>query len=210
MYVGEIIFKIKKRGLIIVIVGLVLVGVSLTVASSAIPSNVTGPGDLSMVAMFDGMFDEVTDELQIMPGESAYVSYSTTSYGSPLLWGIQIIEYNSGDMLSVTISNIFEDSYSEYVQSEPILFEMINVVESDTLNFEIKNIGKNTIHVIVMFSEDPENSDALSNPDSPLMNMILPLLISGFLLVLGIIISIIGTIIILIDLKNNLDNKRNY
>ena len=175
-----------------------------------VPSNVTGPGDLSMVAMFDGMFDEVTDELQIVPGESAYVSYSTTSYGSPLLWGIQIIEYDSGDMLSVTISNIFEDSFGEYVQSEPILFEMINIVESDTLNFEIKNIGKNTIHVIVMFSEDPENSDALSNPDSPLMNMILPLLISGFLLILGIIISIIGTIVILIDLKNNLDNKRNY
>jgi len=61
-----------------------------------------------------------------------------------------------------------------------------------------------------MFSEDPENSDALSNPNSPLMNMVLPLLISGFLLILGIIISIIGTIIILVDLKNNLDNKRNY
>ena len=61
-----------------------------------------------------------------------------------------------------------------------------------------------------MFSEDPENSDALSNPDSPLMNMVLPLLISGFLLILGIIISIIGTIVVLVDLKNNLDNKRNY
>jgi len=200
----------KKRGLIIVIVGLVLVGVSLTVASSAIPSNVTGPGDLSMVDMFDGMFDEVTDELQIMPDESAYVSYVTTSYGSPLLWGIQIIDYDSGDVLSVTISNIFEDSYGEYIQSEPIMFEMINIVESDTLNFEIKNIGQDTIHAIVMFSEDPENSDALSNPNSPLMAMIFPLLISGFLLVLGIIISIIGTIVILIDLKNNLDNKRNY
>jgi hypothetical protein len=61
-----------------------------------------------------------------------------------------------------------------------------------------------------MFSEDPENSDALSNPNSPLMNMVLPLLISGFLLILGIIITIIGTIIILVDLKNDLDNKRNY
>ena len=200
----------KKRGLIIVIVGLVLVGVSLTVASSAIPSNVTGPDDLSMVTMFDGMFDEVTDELQIMPGESTYVSYGTSSYNSPLLWGIQMTEYKIGDMLSISISNIFEDSYGEYVQSEPILFEMIEAVESDTLNFEIKNIGQNTIYVIVMFSEDPENSDALSNPNSPLMNMVLPLLISGFLLILGIIISIVGTIVVLIDLKNNLDNKRNY
>jgi hypothetical protein len=200
----------NKRGLIITIVGLVLVGVSLTVASSAIPSNVTGPNDLSMVAMFDGMFDEVTDELQIMPGESAYVSYGTSSYNSPLLWGIQLIEYETGDMLSIMITNIFGDSTGEYIQSEPILFEMIETVESDTLNFEIKNIGQNTVYVIVMFSEDPENSDALSNPNSPLMNMVLPLLISGFLLILGIIISIIGTIIILVDLKNDLDNKRNY
>jgi len=200
----------NKRGLIITIIGLVLVGVSLTVASSAIPSNVTGPGDLSMIAMFDGMFDEITDELQIMPGESAYVSYDTSSYNSPLLWGLQLTEYETGDMLSITISNIFGDSYGEYIQSEPILFEMIESVESDTLNFEIKNIGQNTVHIIVMFSEDPENSDALSNPNSPLMNMVFPLLISGFLLVLGIIISIIGTIVILIDLKNNLDDKRNY
>ena len=200
----------NKRGLIITIVGLVLVGVSLTVASSAIPSNVTGPNDLSMVAMFDGMFDEVTDELQIVPGESAYVSFGTSSYNSPLLWGIQLIEYETDDKLSLTISNVFGDSYGEYVQSEPILFEMIETVESDTLNFEIKNIGQNTVHVIVMFSEDPENSDALSNPNSPLMNLVLPLLISGFLLILGIIISIIGTIVILVDLKNNLDNKRNY
>jgi hypothetical protein len=200
----------NKRGLIITIIGLVLVGVSLTVAASAIPSNVTGPNDLSMVTMFDGMFDEVTDELQIVPGESAYVSYGTSSYSSPLLWGIQLTEYETGDKLSIKISNVFGDSYGEYVQSEPILFEMLEIVESDTLNFEIKNIGQNTVHVIVMFSEDPENSDALSNPNSPLMNMVLPLLISGFLLILGIIISIIGTIIILVDLKNNLDNKRNY
>ena len=200
----------NKRGLIITIVGLVLVGVSLTVASSAIPSNVTGPNDLSMATMFDGMFDEVTDELQIVPGESAYVSFGTSSYNSPLLWGIQLIEYETDDKLSITISNVFGDSYGEYVQSEPILFEMIEMVEFDTLNFEIKNIGQNTVHVIVMFSEDPENSDALSNPNSPLMNMVLPLLISGFLLILGIIISIIGTIVVLVDLKNNLDNKRNY
>ncbi len=200
----------NKRGLVITIVGLVLVSVSLGVASSAIPSGVTGPNDLSMVAMFDGVFDEVTDELQIATGESAYVSYDASSHGVPLLWGTQLTEYETGDMLSITITNIFGDGNGEYVQSEPILFEMVETIESDTLNFEIKNIGQNTVYVIVMFSEDPENSDALSNLNSPLMNMVLPLLISGFLLVLGIIISIIGSIVILVDLKNDLDNKRNY
>jgi len=38
----------------------------------------------------------------------------------------------------------------------------------------------------------------------------MPLLISGFLLILGILISIIGAVVILVDLKNNLDNKRNF
>ncbi len=200
----------KKRGLVITIVGLILIGISLTVAVSAVPSNITGPNDLSMAAMFEGMFDEITNELQIMPDESAYVTYDTSSHDTPLLWGIQIIDYVSGDALSINISNIFGDDYGNFVMSESILFEALELEQSDSLNFEIKNTGSRTVNVIVMFSEDPENSNALSNPDSPVMNMVLPLLISGFLLILGILISIIGAIIILVDLKNNLDNKRNY
>ncbi|MFB5636700.1 MAG: hypothetical protein ACE5RB_08745 [Nitrosopumilus sp.] len=204
------IFKMKKCGLIITVVGLVLVGISLIVAVSTVPSNITGPNDLSMAAMFEGMFDEVTNEIQIMPGELAYVSYNTSSSNAPLLWGIQIIDYNSGDALLIKISNIFGDDYGEFVMFDPILFEALEITQSDTLNFEIKNTGPRSVNVILMFSEDPENSDALSNPDSPAMMMIVPLLISGFLLVLGIIIAIIGAIIVLVDMKNNLDDKRNY
>jgi len=40
--------------------------------------------------------------------------------------------------------------------------------------------------------------------------MVVPLLVSGLLLVLGIMISIVGILLILLDLKNNLDDKRNY
>ncbi len=200
----------KKRGLVITIVGLILVGVSLSIASSVVPSNITGPNDLSMASMFKGMFDEITNELQIMPNESAYVTYDTSTYGAPLLWGIQVIDYVSGDTLSINISNIFGDDYGNFVMSEPILFEALELEQYDSLNFEIKNTGSRIVNVVVMFSEDLENSDALSNPDSQVMNVVSSLLISGFLLVLGILISIIGVIVILIDLKNNLDNKRNY
>jgi len=200
----------NKRGLIITIVGLVLIGISLSIAMSIVPSNVSGPNDLSMATMFEGMFDEITNEIQIMPGELAYVSYGTSSYDAPLLWGIQIIDYKSADALSIKISNIFGDDYGEFVMSEPILFESLEIVQSDTLNFEIENIGSRPVNIVVMFSEDPENSDALSNPDSPIMNMVMPLAISGVLLLLGIIITIIGVVVILVDLKNNLDNKRNF
>jgi len=200
----------KKRGLVITTIGLVLIGISLSIAVSAAPSNITGPNDLSMAAMFEEMFDEITDEIQILPDDFAYVSYDVSSSDAPLLWGIQIIDYTSGDMLSIKISNIFGDDYGEFTMSEPILFETLQIVQSDVLNFEIENIGSRPVNVIVMFSEDPENSDAFSNPNSPMMNMVVPLLVSGLLLVLGIIISIVGILLILLDLKNNLDDKRNY
>jgi len=200
----------KKRGLVITIIGMAFIGISLSIAVSAVPSDITSPNDLSMAAMFEEMFDEVTEEIQIIPGESAYVPYDVSSYDTSLLWGIQIVDYKSGDKLSIDISNIFGDNYGKFVISEPVLFEALEITQSDALNFEITNIGSQTVNVVVMFSEDPANSNALSNPDSPVMNMVVPLLISGFLLVLGIIISIIGVIVILVDLKNNLDNKRNY
>jgi hypothetical protein len=200
----------KKRGLVITIIGMAFIGISLSIAVSAVPSDITSPNDLSMAAMFEEMFDEVTEEIQIIPGESAYVPYDVSSYDTSLLWGIQIVDYKSGDKLSIDISNIFGDNYGKFVISEPVLFEALEITQSDALNFEITNIGSQTVNVVVMFSEDPANSNALSNPNSPVMNMVVPLLISGFLLVLGIIISIIGVIVILVDLKNNLDNKRNY
>jgi len=200
----------KKRGLVITTIGLVLIGISLSIAVSAAPSNITGPNDLSMAAMFEGMFDEITDEIQILPDDFAYVSYDVSSSDTPLLWGIQIIDYTSGDVLSIKISNIFGDNYGEFTMSKPILFETLQIVQSDVLNFEIGNIGSRPVNVIVMFTEDTENSDAFSNPNSPMMNMVMPLLVSGLLLVLGIIISIVGILLILLDLKNNLDDKRNY
>jgi len=200
----------NKRGSIIVIVGVVMIALSLSIAASVVPSNIVDSNDFTVSSMFEGMFDEISNEIQIMPGDSAYVSYSVSSSNIPLLWGVQIVNYQSGDRLSINISNIFGDSYGEFVQDEPILFEVLEITQSDTLNLEIQNLGTRNVNVVTMFSEDPENSDALSDPDSPVMNMILPLILSGILLLLGIVISIIGIIIIFVDWKNNQNNKRNY
>jgi hypothetical protein len=200
----------NKRGMIIFASGLVLVGVSLSIAVSIIPSDVTGPNDLSMSVLFEGMFDEISNETLIMPGDSTFVSRGTFSSNVPLLWGIQIIDYQRGDTLSIKISNIFGDNYGEFVQNEPILFEVLEITQSDTLNFEIQNTGSRNVNIVTMFSEDPENSDAFSNSDSPAMKMLYPLAISGVLLLLGIVVSIIGVLVLLVDLKNYQNNKRNY
>ena len=200
----------KKRGLIISLAGITLIGISLLIAMSVIPSTFSDSTTFSVPSMFEGMFNEISNEIQIMPGDSAYVSYGTFSSNIPLLWGIQIIDFQFGDKLSIHISNIFGDSYGEFIQDEFILFEVLQIEQSDTLNFEIKNLGSQNIIVIAMFSEDPENSDALSSSNSTVMNMMAPLVISGIMIILGILISIIGGIILLIDWKNIQDNKRNY
>ncbi len=48
----------NKRGLIVFASGLVLVGISLSIAVSVIPSDIVGPNDLSMSVLFEGMFDD--------------------------------------------------------------------------------------------------------------------------------------------------------
>ena len=200
----------KKYGPIITLAGFSLILISFLIAISSVPSNISQDETFLVSSLFEGMFDDVSETFQIMPGDIIYTSYTTSLSDIPLLWGIQIIDYQYGDMLYIQISNIFGDSYGEFIQNDSILFTTTLIDQSDTLNFQIENTGTGVIDVVVMFSEDPENSDAFSNPNSPVMDMILPLMISGFLIILGIILLPIGIILTILDLKNKLDNKRNY
>jgi len=201
---------VNKRGPIITFVGFTMIFVSLIVAISVVPYDISESNTFLISSLFEGMFDNVSEPFQIMPGNIVYTSYSTSLSDVPLLWGIQIIDYQYSDKLSINVSNIFDDSYGEFIQDDSILFNTILIEQSDTINFQIENIGTRTVDVIVMFSEDPENSNGISNTNSPMMDIVLPLMISGFLIILGIIITIIGIIIMMFDLKNKLDKKRNY
>ncbi len=73
----------KKRGLIISVMGLVLIGISISITFSITLSNVAEPNDLSMATLFDEIFDEITNEITIVPGELAYVSYDTSASDVP-------------------------------------------------------------------------------------------------------------------------------
>jgi len=201
---------VNKRGPIIAFVGFTMIFVSLIVAISVVPSDISESDTFLISSLFEGMFDNVSEPFQIMPGNIVYTSYSTSLSDVPLLWGIQIIDYQYPDKLSINVSNIFDDSYGEFIQDDSILFNTILIEQSDTLNFQIENIGPRTVDVIVMFSEDSDNSDGISNPNSPMMDMILPLMISGFLLISGIFILIIGIVVTILELKKFLENKKNY
>ena len=110
----------------------------------------------------------------------------------------------------INISNIFGDDYDEFIQTESVLFEVLEISQFYMSNSEIKNSGSRNIGVVVMFSEYTENFDIFYNSNSPVTKMISPLIIFGLLLFLGITILIIGIIVMLVDLKNNKGIKRNY
>jgi len=87
----------------------------------------------------------------------------------------------------INISNIFGDDYDEFIPTESILFEVLEISPSNMLNFEIKNGNSLNGHVVVMFSECTENFDIFSNSNSLVMKIISPLIIFG-LIIFGLII----------------------
>lgn len=200
----------NKRGPLVSFFGFSLILISLIVAVSSVPSELPKSESFLISSLFEDMFDYVSEPFKIVPGNVIYTSFSTYDSDIPLLWGIQILNYQNGDELSVKISNIFGDSYGEYIQSDSVYFETVFVEQSDTLNFEIENIGFKDVEFVIMFAEDPENSESLRNPNSPIAEMIVPLIVSGILLIIGIIVIIVGIILILFDLKNNFKNKKNF
>ena len=159
----------KKYGPIIALVGFSLILISLLIAISSVPSNISEDETFLVSSLFEGMFDDVSETFQIVPGDIIYTSYTTSLSDVPLLWGIQIIDYQYGDKLYIQISNIFGNSYGEFIQNDSVLFTTTMVDQSDTLNFQIKNTGTRIIDTVVMFSEDPQNSSISANVRSTMI-----------------------------------------
>ena len=65
----------------------------------------------------------------------------------------------------------------------------------------MKNTGDRTVSILMMFLEDPENSEILTSPDSPLMGMVIPLVAAGIMMIVGIITIATGGVIYAIDWK---------
>ena len=203
--------KLKKRGPIVGFAGVCLTGASFLAVLAIVPGgDPTFAGEIFSSNFLEGMFDYVSEERQIYPQDSTTFSYSGMEFDIPLLWGLQITDYQTGDSYSVKASNIFGDEFGTYEDNVPVLFDMFVMPKADVYNFEIKNLGDRPINVVMMFSEDPDNSEALSDPNSPLMRVLMPLAIAGIVLMIGIIVIIIGGIITIIDWQKNKEQSKYY
>lgn len=197
----------KKRGIVIGLIGIMLSIVSLSIMFSFFPQSETFDGNFILPDLLEDMFDDVSQETEILPGQTALFSFSGTKSQAPLLWGIQIIDFLENDIASIKISNFYGDSFGTFEQKEPVMFDMFVMPNSDVYTFEVLNQGTRPILVVMMFAEDPDNSESFSNPNSPLMTMLVPLALAGIILVVGIIVTIVGAIVAAIDWKKERDES---
>ena len=197
--------RMKKRGPVIGIIGIVLVIISFSMVSSTFSSNnPTINGGLLLPSLLDELFDQISDETQIYSNDSSFFSYTSNTSNVPLLWGVQITDFQKGDKITITITDAFDNDIDVIQTKEPFYFETFVIPQSNTYNFEVSNDVDRTILVVMMFSEDPDNSDVLNDPNSPLMKALVPVAIAGIVLILGIILMLIGVIISIIDWQKKL------
>ncbi|MFN3654908.1 MAG: hypothetical protein ACK4TO_06230, partial [Candidatus Nitrosotenuis sp.] len=189
----------KKRGLYVAGGGVVTIIISFVVATSIISESGTIGGQFSLPNLLQGMFDEVSDEVQISPGESFSFSFDASTDTQALLWGIQILDYESSDVAQITISNIYGDEFGKFRLNQPAMFETMKIEKSDIYNFNVENTGTRQITVVMMFTKNPEESERLVDPNSPVSKTLVPLAISGIMLFVGIAVAIVGVIILIID-----------
>lgn len=201
----------NKLGPIVGLSGVIITIASFLALLSMVPNaQPSVNGEFLLPNFLDGMFSEVSNETQIFPGDSNTFSYSSSVSEIPLLWGLQVIDYQDGDSFTVSISNIYGDDYGTFKLDGPVLFDMFVVPTTDIINFQVQNTGDRSINVVMMFAEDPDNSEVLSNPNSPLMSTLIPIAISGIVMILGIIVIIAGAILTIVDWKKTKNQSRTF
>ncbi|MGI0075343.1 MAG: hypothetical protein ACREA5_05310 [Nitrosotalea sp.] len=188
----------KKRGPIIAIAGAVMIAMAASIAYSVMPKISSGEG-ADFFPSPESLFDSVSDKVEIDAGNVYTFSHTSNAAQIPLMWGVHVTDYDPNDNVAISITNIFGDKFGSFVDNDPIFIKSFNVPKADTYNFNIANNGKQPITVVMLFTENPEKSKALTDPNSPFVKNILPLAEAGFLLIVGIIVIISGAILSVLD-----------
>ena len=200
----------KKRGPIVAIAGVIMIGIAMVLAYSVVQNAGPSLGNEGFFPSPESMFDEVSEKETIDPGTSYTFSHTTTSSQVPLMWGLYITDYKQDDNVQITVSNIFGDNFGSYEEGDPIFIKSFVIPKVDTYNFEIENKGNDSVTVKIMYSENPEKSKALTDHNSPFYKNIIPLAVSGFLLIIGIVVIIAGAVLSVIDWKKGKNQTRYF
>ena len=190
------------------IAGVVLIVLAMTMAYSIMPKIQSVGNGQDFIPSPESMFDNVSEKVTIESGNAYTFLHTTNAAQIPMMWGLHIVNYQPDDSVSVTISNIFGDKFGAYTENDPIFIKSFTVPKVDTYNFNVENKGKEAITVVMMFTENPEKSKALTDPNSPFVKNIIPLALAGFMLIIGIVVIISGVILSVMDWKRGKNQSR--
>lgn len=196
----------NKRGIIVSVAGLLMIIGSFAITASLLGSD-GFDGEVSIPSLLEGMFDQVTDNTQLRPGESMSFEFDASQDTKNILWGMQITDYQGGDKVQVSITNIYGDKFGTFQSDQPAFFETLEITQSESLNFNVENKGSRTITFVMLFTKNPGENERFSDPDSPLNKTLVPLAAIGILLILGIIVVCAGVIITVFDYKKRQNSE---
>ncbi len=198
----------KKRGFYVMIGGAVMIIAAMGVAYSIMANAPEGLSGEDLFPSPESMFDNVSEQVTIDAGNAYSFSHTANAAQVPLMWGVHIIDYKGDESLTVSISNIFGDKFGSFTENDPIFIKSFTIPKIDTYNFNVENNGKSSVTLKMMFTENPEKSKALTDPNSPFVKNIIPLATAGFLLIIGIIVVISGIILAVVDWKKGKNQSR--
>jgi hypothetical protein len=198
----------KKRGPIIMIIGAGLIAVAFVMSYSVMERAGLSSGTGGFFLSPENIFDEVSEKETIDPGDAYTFSHTTSSSQVPLMWGLYMTDYKPDDQVAINVTNAFGDKFGSFEEGESIFIKSFMIPKVDTYSFNVVNTGNSSVTVEAMFTENPAKSKALTDPNSPFNQNIVPLAAAGFMLIIGIIAIIAGIILGVIDWKKNRNQSR--
>lgn len=198
----------KKRGPIVIAAGVLMIVFAASIAYIVFPKNQDINGNFFPSP--ESLFDNVSDKVTIDAGNMYSFPHTVSVTKVPLMWGVHILNYQSDDSVGVTISNLFGDKFGSFVESDPVFIKSFVIQKVDTYNFNVENQGKEPITVVLMFTENPEKSKALTDPNSPFVKNIVPLAEAGFLLIIGIFVIISGIVLCIFDWRKGRNQSSKF
>lgn len=198
----------KKRGPIVAIAGAALIGIAFVISYSVMETAGQTLAGNGLLPSPESMFDSVSEKETIFPGMTYTFSHTTSSSQVPLMWGFYITDYKESDRVSIKVSNISGDNLGTFNDVDPILIKSFMIPKIDTYSFAVENTGSDSITAEMLFTENPEKSKALTDPNSPFNKNIVPLAAAGFMLIFGIVVIIAGAILGVMDWRKSRDQSR--
>lgn len=212
----------RRRGPVVGLVGTAVTAGSflalLSVAADLDAITVNGE-TMPMGGLLDDLFTDVTDEVLVFAGETAefrHVPYGGAGSGGsdqPLLWAVEITDYEEGDAFSVSASDGLGNTvYGPRPGADPVMIDTIDApgAGADSLVFAVRNDGDRPFQATMMFVDDPAAVDIFGDPDSKLLAVLVPLAASVLAMLAGMTAMAAGAVIALVDWRKTRGRDRSY